>query len=165
MLDSQKAFRLFSLMIILTITTIAAIACFGNITDSTSNMKFVYHIFEMDTTYHSPGVMYRAIDSNLMHWLGFWAIVVFEALVAITGYWGLYRLLKNINKSSDVFEKQKTLCFIAMFFAVVIWGFIFQAGGGEWFVSWQSASWNGLRDATRIVLLAVGGGITLRLAK
>lgn len=163
-MTSKITFRLFSLVILLTSSTIAAIACIGNITDPGSNMLFVSHIFSMDTTYNSPNLMWRAISSPTFHWLGFGVIVVIEFCIIVLGFTALYKLLKNIKADEKTYDKFKTNAFLAFGLAVFVWGFIFQAAGAEWFASWQSESWNGLRDATRITMLALVGGLAIKLS-
>lgn len=165
MFNSTNAFRFFSMIIVLTVTTIAAIGCLGNITDSESNLQFVRHVFSMDTTYNSPDIMWRAVTAPSVHMIGFISIIIIEATLTFCGFMGLFKLAKHFNSDSQTFEQQKTLALIAMGLAVLVWGFIFQAAGGEWFASWQSQHWNGLRDATRIVMMAMLGGISLKLAK
>lgn len=165
MFTTTYAYRFFSMMIVLTVTTIAAIGCLGNITDAESNLQFVRHVFSMDTTYNSPHIMWRAIDSSAIHMVGFISIIIIEATLTICGFLGLFKLTKHFKADEHTFDNQKTFALIAMALAVLVWGFIFQAGGGEWFASWQSEHWNGLRDATRIVMMAMLGGLSLKLAK
>lgn len=162
---SDIFFRIFAIVIVATISCISLVACFGSITDPESSMQFVRHIFSMDTTYKSPMLMWRAIDMPALHWAGFVAILLIEAVLAIAGLIGVYKMLRHLCADEETFATYKFYGYIAMALAVMVWGFIFQAAGGEWFSSWQSESWNGLRDATRIVLMAIGGGIVLRLAK
>lgn len=163
MFNPTLVFRLFAIIITLTVTTIAAIGCFGNITDTESNLQFVRHIFSMDTTYQT--LMYRSIESPVIHWIGFASIVLIEAVLTVCGFTGAYKMFKNIKSDEKTFDQQKTFAILAMTLAVLVWGFIFQAAGGEWFASWQSEHWNGLRDATRIVMMAMFGGVALRIAK
>ncbi|TKB51463.1 DUF2165 domain-containing protein [Ferrimonas sediminicola] len=165
MFNTTYAYRLFSMMIVLTVTTIAAIGCLGNITDAESNLQFVRHVFSMDTTYNSPNIMWRAITAPSIHMVGFISIIIIEATLTFCGFFGLFKLAKQFRADERTFDDSKTFALIAMALAVLVWGFIFQAAGGEWFASWQSEHWNGLRDATRIVMMAMFGGLSLKLAK
>lgn len=164
-MKEHMPFRIFTLIILLTSSTIAAIACLGNITDPDSNMLFVSHIFKMDTTYQAPNLMWRALEAPFFHWAGFGFIILIEFLITALGFICLFKLSMNIKASEEVFNSHKAYGFYAFALCIFVWGFIFQAAGGEWFASWQSEHWNGLRDATRIAMLALCGGISLRLAK
>ena len=164
-MSSNCAYRLFCAVILLTSTVIAALACFGNVTDPGSNMLFVSHIFSMDTTYKAPALMWRAITAPAMHWAGFGVIVAIEATITVLGALGLYKIWQNRCADEETFDAIKWYGYAAFALCIFVWGFIFQAAGGEWFASWQSEHWNGLRDATRITMLALCGAMALRLAK
>jgi len=151
------AFRAVVLMIELGTALMTTLVVLGNITDPRSNMQFVEGVMTMETTYRSPRLMWRAIRSTTLHRLCFLLIVTTEATLAVVSWIGSWQLVTHLNSPSDAWHAAKFWSVVAFAIAVFIWFVMFQVIGNEWFASWQSETWNAIRDTTRINLVTFAG--------
>jgi len=150
--------RLCKIALVAAYGLLMALIAFGNITDSGSNWPFVQHVLAMDTTFRSPGVMWRAIDSPTAQAIAYVLIIATETLAAIVIWWGIVRLLRARRAPAAAFHKAKDVAIVGIVLSLLIWLGGFLAVGGEWFAMWQSETWNGAPSAGRFLL---AGGIAL----
>ena len=98
----------------------------------------------MDTTFRSPAVAWRAIDDPRVWTLGYWAIIAGEALTgllfAIRRHADARRVAARRPRSSTGRRRWCTWRRPAGF---LVWFLGFVTIGGEWFLMWQSETWNG----------------------
>jgi len=133
----------------------------NNTTDYNSNYQFVRHVLMMDST--SPGNrgMWRALNSQSWHTLFYLSIIAWESVTMILCWWGGLRLARALRGTADVFQRAKRVAIVALTCALLMWLLAFLGVGGEWFLMWQSKTWNGQDAAFRmftvigIVLLLV----------
>ena len=160
----EVVFRLIPLLILLGAGVMSAMAVLNNVTAPGANLAFVEHIMTMDTTNMDEGTQWRAIRSPALHRTAFVTILVLEVAVAVLSLVGAYFLAVNIGAPAAAWDAAKLFGYLGFIVAFVVWFLIFQVVGTEWFVSWQSESWNAIRDSTRINLVTLAGIIILRLA-
>jgi predicted small integral membrane protein len=130
-----------------------ALIAIGNITDYETNHQFVVHVFAMDTTFHSPHVMWRAITSSGLVTTAYLAIIAWEVLTAavlVTAAVVWIRALGG-RRDTDTARRLSTLGW-TMWLALFAGGFL--AIGGEYFEMWQSSKWNGTQSALEEVIIA-----------
>jgi len=60
-------------------------------------------------------------------------------------------MFKNVRKEAAIFHASKNWAVAGIIIGIIIWFLGFEVIGGEWFAMWQSATWNGLNSAERIV--------------
>jgi predicted small integral membrane protein len=147
---TTTAFRVVALLLEAGTALMASIVVIGNVTDPQSNLQFVEKTLSMDTTFHAPRLMWRAIRNRTLHRIAFISIVVIETLVAITGWMGAVALATNLHSPEAVWHDAKFWSVVALGLAAFVWFVLFQIVGNEWFASWQSEAWNAIRDSTRI---------------
>ena len=133
----SKALLLFALGFYYTLVV------FNNTNDYNSNLTFVHHVLQMDTTFPGNHGMWRAVHSPAMQMAFFVSIVCYETLTAILLYWGGLRLMRNLRSSAPVFNLAKRLGVIALTMSLVMWLTAFLTVGNEWFLMWQSHEWSG----------------------
>ena len=150
--------RLCKVALVACYALLLALIAFGNITDYDSNWPFVRHVLAMDTTFGSPGVMWRAIDSSLLQTLAYLLIIATETVAAVLCWWGVARLLRALRSPAAAFAEVKALAVAGITLSLALWVGGFLAVGGEWFAMWQSETWNGAPSAARFLL---AGGIAL----
>jgi predicted small integral membrane protein len=75
-------------------------------------------------------------------------------------WWGGLRLARVVSAPADVFNRAKNVAIGALALALLMWLVAFLAVGGEWFLMWQSKSWNGQEAAFRMFTMI---GIVLLL--
>ena len=136
---------------------------FNNVTDYDSNHQFVRHTLMMDTTFPRNHGMWRAIDSPALHTAFYVSIIAWEALTMVLCWWGGFRLLKARRGTAAEFERTKSVAVAGLTLSLLMWLVAFLAVGGEWFLMWQSANWNGQAAAFR--MFTVVGVVLLLLAQ
>jgi predicted small integral membrane protein len=121
---------------------------FNNLTDFGSNYEFIQHVLSMDSM--SPGNhgMWRAMSSPGMHLVFYWLIIVWEFVTAILAWWGLVNLVRALRGPVNVFNAEKRMAIM-----VLMWLVAFLDVGGEWFLMWQSRTWNGQEEAFRMFVI------------
>jgi predicted small integral membrane protein len=135
----------------------ASLVVLNNITDYGSNYDFVSHVLRMDTTFPGNRLMWRAIDSPLLHAACYWVIIAAEAVVAALCWSGGLRLYRAAEDPRR-FDDSKGHAIAGLTFGMLLWFTGFITVGGEWFAMWQSKVWNGQDAAFRLVVIL---GITL----
>ena len=124
-----------------------------NLIEFASNLPAVQHVLSMDTTFHVPILMQRAIINPSIQIGIYYLIIAWEFLTAIVCWIGCVRLLFNINASDSQFIAAKTVAFIGLFLGFILYMVGFIIIGGEWFSMWQSPSWNAQPTAGLFVSL------------
>ncbi|HLK28755.1 MAG TPA: DUF2165 domain-containing protein [Puia sp.] len=139
------------------LVSVAGIACMsllvvlGNITDYYSNYFFVEHVMKMDTTFPGNHLQYRNINNPFLFHAAYILIILMETMMAFCCVKGFVLLLKNLKKDAATFHASKNWAIAGIVIGILIWFIGFEVIGGEWFAMWQSASWNGLAAAERIL--------------
>lgn len=127
----------------------AFLIAFTNLSDYAGNAPFVQHVFSMDTTFRDPAVAYRAIKAPWVWTLGYALIIAGEALTCLLFVAAGVKLFAARNAPAAEFNRAKGLAHLAALAGFLVWFLGFMAIGGEWFLMWQSASWNGQEAAFR----------------
>jgi predicted small integral membrane protein len=134
---------------------------FNNITDFDSNYQFVRHVLMMDSTFLGNRGMWRALNQPAWHLASYFSIIAWEFVTMILCWWGAYRMARALRGTAAAFGHAKRIAVIALALALMMWLVAFLTVGGEWFLMWQSKTWNGQEVAVRmftvigIVLLLV----------
>jgi predicted small integral membrane protein len=131
----------------------------NNVTDFDSNYQFVRHTLTMDTTLPGNHGMGRAIHSPAIHLAFYLSIIAWEMATAILLWWGAVRLLGALRRPASAFNAAKGVPVAALTLSLSMWLVAFLAVGGEWFLMWQSPTWNGQQAAFR--MFAVAGIVLL----
>jgi predicted small integral membrane protein len=137
-----------------------SLVVFNNLTDFNSNLVFVRHTLSMDTTFPGNSGMWRAIHSPAIQAAFYLSIIAWEVLTAILLWWGSMRLMLALRQPAAAFNAAKSVPVAALTLSLMMWLIAFLAVGGEWFLMWQSAQWNGQSAAFRMFTVV---GITLLL--
>ena len=70
-------------------------------------------------------------------------------------WWGAARMLRAFNAHAAEFDRAKNVAVAALTLGLMMWLVAFLSVGGEWFLMWQSKSWNG-QDAAFRMFTVVG---------
>jgi predicted small integral membrane protein len=141
-------------LFVLWIGAFAALVSFNNIVDYGTNLRFVQHVFTMDTTFPDSKLRRRAIRSALVHHAAYVAIIAAEALTAALCVWGAALLFRGLDLPAEAFHERKTASFAGLALGFAVWFGGFMVVGGQWFASWQSKEWNG-REAAFMFYTAI----------
>ena len=156
-LRAAKASLVFGVAVFYTILV------FNNLTDYDSNYQFVRHVLMMDSTFPGNHGMWRALDSPAWHTAFYLAIIAWESFTMVLCWWGTARLAKALRGTTGEFRKAATVAIAALTSSLLMWLIAFLSVGGEWFLMWQSKTWNGQEAAFR--MFTVVGIILLLVAQ
>ena len=132
----------------------------NNTTHYNSNYQFIRHVMMMDSTLPDNRGMWRALNSPAWHTAFYLLIITWEALTMILVWWGGLRLTRARREPAAAFNRAKGLSIMALSLSLLMWLVAFLGVGGEWFLMWQSNTWNGQEKAFRMFTVV---GIVLLL--
>lgn len=150
------------------IAVVAAIALlfslFGlnNLTDYDTNFQYVAHIMSMDTIAVESPLRWRAIVNPTLHHLAYIGLITAEWAIALCCWLGAGRLLRD-RQTAATFQQAKGTALFGLTAGVLLWLIGFLAIGGEWFVMWQSETWNAQQPAFRFLLMVGLGWLALMM--
>jgi predicted small integral membrane protein len=153
--------RVAKLLLLAAIGLDYALIVFDNLTDFSSNYEFVRHVLLMDSTFPGNHGMWRAIHSSALHLVFYWTIIFWEIATMAIIWWGVVHLLRALRQPAAVFNLRKRVAIAGLTFSLLMWLVAFLDVGGEWFLMWQSQTWNGQQEAFR--MFAVVGLVLLLL--
>ena len=133
---------------------------FNNLTDYNSNFQFIRHVLMMDSTFPNNSAMWRAVNSPAIHTLFYITIIAWESLTMILFWWGGIKLARNLKAPAAIFHQSKNIAIAGLTLSLLMWFVAFLTVGGEWFLMWQSQTWNGQKAAFRMFTIV---GIVLLL--
>ncbi len=108
----------------------------------------------MQGTFGDPMVMWRAIESPLIIWLGVVGIIITELTAGVLMLWGAFKLW-TVRSDTSGFNASKSLatngltlmaCFYLIAFGVIC---------NEWFMLWQNREVSTLQEAFRNFVTAM----------
>ena len=149
------------LLLLAAIALYYTLVVFDNLTDFDSNYQFVRHVLSMDSTFPGNQEMGRAIHSPAIHLAFYWMIIIWEFVSMILTWWGVVNLFRAMRQAANVFNEHKRVAVIALAVSMLMWLSAFLDIGGEWFMMWQSPTWNGQQQAFR--MFAIVGLVLLLL--
>lgn len=121
-----------------------------NLTDFNSNYQFVQHVLSMDSTFAANKAIGRAIHSLPVYLAFYWTIIIWEFASMVLLWSGVIKLLRAIRQSCGIFNAHKSAAVVALAVSLLMWLVAFLDVGGEWFMMWQSPTWNGQQQAFRM---------------
>lgn len=151
--------RIAKTLLVLAIALYYTLVVLNNTTDYNSNFQFIRHVLMMDSTLHNSA-MWRAINSPAIHTLFYITIILWESLTMTLCWWGGIKLARNLKAPAAMFHQSKSIAIAGLTLSLLLWFFAFLTIGAEWFLMWQSTTWNGQEAAFRMFTVV---GIVLLL--
>ncbi len=142
--------RIAKVALILAVALFYSLVIFNNVTDYGSNYQFVRHVLMMDTTFPGNHGMWRALTSPGWHTAFYLSVIFWELLTMILCWWGGLRLAKALASPAGEFHQAKRVAIVGLTLGLAMWLVAFLSVGGEWFLMWQSKTWNGQEAAFRM---------------
>jgi predicted small integral membrane protein len=152
--------RIAKTLLVIAVAGFYSFVVFNNTTDYSSNYQFVRHILMMDSTLPANRGMWRALNAPGWHTLFYASIIAWETVTMILCWWGGLRLARALRGSAGAFNQAKRVAVAALTCSLLMWLVAFLSVGGEWFLMWQSKTWNGQDPAFRMFTVV---GIVLLL--
>jgi predicted small integral membrane protein len=112
----------------------------------------VQHVLAMDTVFPNTMLKWRAITDERIAAAAYALIIGWEILSALILAAASVRLLA-VCRDAKRFTQAKPMAVLGLTFGLLLYGLGFTTIGGEWFMMWQSTTWNSLDSATRFTLL------------
>jgi predicted small integral membrane protein len=150
-------FRVCKTALVATIALLMSLIAIGNLTNYDSNAAFVHHVLAMDTIFPGSHLLWRAITDPTAQTIAYDGIIAWESLCAIVAIVATIGLARGIG-SGERFATATPLAALGLTMVLLLFGAGFLAIGSEWFLMWQSSTWNGNESASRYFMVA---GITL----
>ena len=145
--------RIAKLLLLSGVALFYTLVVLNNTTDFDSNYQFVRHVLMMDSTFPGNRGMWRALDAPFWHLSFYFSIIAWEIITTILCWWGAIALLKALRKPAGDFNAAKRIPVIALTLSMLMWLVAFLAVGAEWFLMWQSHTWNGQEAAFRMFVV------------
>jgi predicted small integral membrane protein len=158
--------RIAKLLLLSGIAFLYTLVVFNNLTDFDSNYQFVRHVLTMDSIFPwnlGPGshVTWRALPLPAEHIVFYYSIIGWEILTMTLLWLGAWKLFRALGKPAVEFHRAKRLAIAGFTLSLLMWLVAFLSVGAEWFLMWQSRTWNGQEAAFR--MFAVVGIVFLLL--
>jgi len=145
--------RLPKLLLLSAVALFYTLVVLNNTTDFDSNYQFVRHVLMMDSTFPGNKAMWRALMSPFWHLSFYFSIIGWEIVTMILSWWGAIRLLGALRKPASEFNAAKRIPMVALTLGMLMWMVAFLTVGAEWFLMWQSHTWNGQEAAFRMFMV------------
>ena len=155
--------RLAKIAVVAALAAYALLVTYNNIVDYGSNYQFVKHVLSMDTTFPGNALMGRAITDETVWRLAYALIITTEGVTGFLLAFGAFALLSRVRAPAAVFNRAKAWAVAGLAVGFGLWFFGFIVIAGEYFLMWQSKSWNGQDAAFRISVELLGGLIFITL--
>ena len=152
--------RIAKTLLVLAIALYYTLIVFNNTTDYDSNYQFIRHVLMMDSTFPNNLGMWRAINSPSIHTLFYITVIAWESLTMILCWWGGIQLARAVKAPVAIFQQSKSIAIAGLALSLLMWLVAFLTIGAEWFLMWQSHTWNGQDAAFRMFTIV---GIVLLL--
>jgi predicted small integral membrane protein len=147
--------RTAKLLLVFAVALLYSFVVLNNTTDYNSNYQFIRHVLMMDSTFPDNRGMWRAINSPAWHTAFYLLVITWETVTMILAWWGGLRMLRARREPAATFNRAKGLAIAALSLSLLMWLVAFLGVGGEWFLMWQSKTWNG-QDAAFRMFTVVG---------
>ena len=156
-MTAALAGRIAKLVMTTSLAAFALLVTFNNLVDYGSNALFVRHVLSMDTVFPGNALLGRAWPAAWEWHAAYGCIIAGEFCTGAAFAFASVAMLRAIRGPVGAFERAKAGVHIGAAIGFLVWFTGFMVVGGEWFVMWQSHSWNGQEAAFRffLTLLAV----------
>lgn len=142
--------RLSKIALAAAVGLLMAIIVLNNLTDYKSNYDFVFHVLSMDTTFKGNALMWRSVHSVPIYHAFYASLIIWEAAAAVLLFVGAWKLWQARGAGAEAFNLAKNLVIGGLALNLLQWLVAFITVGGEWFLMWQSSTWNGQSAAGRM---------------
>lgn len=144
------ATRKAKILLLVALALMYTLIVFDNVTDFDSNYQFVRHVLTMDSVAPGNHGMWRALRQPWMHLVFYLSIIAWEIATTVLLVWGVRALIRARHSTTAIFNSAKRVPVIALTVSLLMWLVAFLTVGAEWFLMWQSRTWNGQEESFRM---------------
>ena len=134
--------RLIKILFSCVVALYVSLVCFNNIFDYKSNFPFIRMVATMEDTFSKERNGWRSINTMLWHHVLFILILMWELSVTFFMWLGSLRMIRKLRSAGTEFKQAKKYTSVGLALGVLLWFGVFITIGGEWFLMWQSKTWN-----------------------
>jgi len=134
--------RLIKIFFSCSVALYISLVAFNNISDYNSNFQFISKIAEMEDIFSRDRNSWRSVNSVPLHHLLFIIIIIWELCIAFLLWVGAVKMINKFHASAAEFKNAKKFTSIGLSIGVLLWFTAFIGIAGEWFLMWQSKTWN-----------------------
>lgn len=146
-------FRLAQTVLVAAVAMLLTLLPLNNLTDYGSNFQYVSHVLSMDTTFPDNHLKWRALTNPLFHHLFYCTLILWETTSAVLCWLGVFQLCRAFKSEVGGFQHAKSVAVYGLVLSMLQWLFAFLTVGAEWFLMWQSPTWNGQEAAFRMFVV------------
>jgi predicted small integral membrane protein len=128
------------------------LVCYNNLSDYDTNFQFVSKVSGMDDVFSREKNGWRAITSLVLQHIFYLFIIGWEILITILVALGVVRMLRAYRAETPAFKNSGKMLRTGLFLGISLWFTTFVTIGGEWFLMWQSKTWNGQNTAFMLTI-------------
>lgn len=158
--DLSRVLRFCKAAFMASVCAWSSLVALDNLTDYNANFQFVQHVLEMDTTFHGNPLGWRALHWAPLHHVAYAVIIGAELAAGLLAGLAAVRMFAG-RDNPERFRPGKAVGVIALALGGLLWLVGFEVIGGEYFMMWQSPSWNGQEAAFRFLVVCLLGMIFL----
>lgn len=126
------------------------LVAFNNVTDYDSNFQFVRHVLSMDTSFPGNKLMWHALTAEWEHHVFYSTIILWEFTAGGLLATASWRMWWARRAPVATWQQAKSLATAGLALSLLQWFTAFLTIGAEWFLMWQSKTWNGQEAAFRM---------------
>jgi len=115
------ALRVSKAVLVFAIALFYMILVLNSITDYGSNYEFVRHVLMMDSTLPGNHLMWRAVNSPLVHTAFYIGMIAWESVTMLLCWWAGVRLLKSCRADRAQFAAALNVAVIALTTSLLMW--------------------------------------------
>jgi predicted small integral membrane protein len=142
-------------LLVFAVATFYFLVVLNNTTDWDSNYQFARHVMMMDSTFPGNHEMWRQVHRPAWYTAFYVGIIAWEMVTTVLCWWGGVLMALTLKGPVADFQRAKPVTIVALTTSLLMWLLAFLSVGGEWFLMWQSKSWNG-QDAAFRMFTVVG---------
>jgi predicted small integral membrane protein len=155
--------RLSKLALVAGLALFALMVTLNNITDYGSNEAFVRHVLAMDTIFPESTQRWRAVTDPGLQTAGYWGIIAAEGLTGLLFTTAAVQMAVRLRAPRAEFRASLRWVAAGTALAFLLWFVGFMIVGGEWFLMWQSSTWNGQEGAFRFYVTVLAAAVYVML--
>lgn len=141
--------RLGKIFLVLGMGLFMTLAAFNNTLTFQGTFNPVNGVVGMQGTFQHPMLMWRAIETPFIVWMGVIGIIITEYIAGLLCLWGAAKMWSSRNASNSDFKQAKSKAMLGLSLVAVFYFIAFQVVAGEWFMLWQNRTEPTLQEAFR----------------
>ncbi|MGQ4275566.1 DUF2165 family protein [Pseudidiomarina sp. E22-M8] len=130
--------RWIKVLLVLSMSLMCLFFALQNLANLDAVMHTVSSVLTMTGHEYYPNTFAFAINNEWLIQLAAWSIILLELLAGLLFLFATWQLIQQRNAPAQIFQKAKSMTFIAAGVATLVWFGLFFTLGGAFFQMWQT---------------------------